>query len=99
MVSYNLTELRAAQNPADLTTYANHSTRGLFMGLFVIALFFVLLYILKRWEFYKAILAASFATFIVSLICTLAGWLNFYITLVFLIMFALSALYAYTQNQ
>lgn len=94
-----MTELQNALTVSDLVTYANDATSQILAGIFIIALFFILLFILNKWDFDKAIFAASFAAFIVSAILSYAQWLNFYITAVFLIIFALSALYQYAINR
>lgn len=99
MPTYNMTELQQATTVADVVTYANNATGQVLMGIFITALFFILLFILKRWSFDKALFAASFATFMVSLILTFAQWLNFYVMLVFLLIFAFTALYEYAVNR
>lgn len=95
MPLYNMTELQQAVTPADLVTYVNNATGQLFMGLMLLSFFFVLLFILKRYEFDKALFSSGFSIFIISLVLMFAKWVNFYVMLFFLFLFALTGLYQF----
>lgn len=99
MPIYNITRLKAALNSADIVSYANDSTEGVLMGFVLISIFFILLFIMRRWDFDKSILAASFSCFILGLILTYVQWLNFMVMLFFLFVTALSGLYVYFSRR
>lgn len=70
MTTINLTALKSTDSVSKLFCIANTSTEGILMLGFIIALFFIILLVLKRWEFDKALLVSSWSCFILSLIAT-----------------------------
>lgn len=98
MASYNMTALQQVDSIGDLFVYADKSTGNILFGILLIAVFFIMLLVMKRWEFDKALLSASFGTFILALILTFAGLLNFVFVLIFLIIMALTGLYVYINR-
>lgn len=94
-MTYNLTNLTNADNIWGLINYANQSTDSLMVGLFMIAIFFILLMALKQFTFIKAAFASSFISFILSLLLTYSKLLNFIYPLTFFIMLACIAFYVY----
>lgn len=98
MVAYNITQLQAATNPAKLIRYANLVTGDLLTGLIMLAIFFVILLGLKKFDFDEALLPTSFAAFILSLILAAAKVLNPMFIFVFLLMMALTAFYMHMQK-
>ena len=85
---YNQTSLANVTNAFDLITYANNSTDGLMAGLFVIAIFFVLVMNLLKYEPDKmnALGVASFITFILSFLFFTIKLMSLYWMLAFLVL-------------
>lgn len=96
---YNITPLQNAENITGIVTYANTVTDGAMSILMILAVFFILLLILKRWSFEDALLTSSFICFILSSFLTYGKFLNFMFPLAFLIMTALTALYVYVTRR
>jgi len=96
---YNLTELQDADTISGIFTFANTNTGGLLLGLGMLSIFFVMLLVLKRYEFQDAMLSSSFVCFILSLILSYGGWLNFMYPLVFLLLAAFTAFYIYVTKR
>jgi len=99
MVYYNISQLANIEAVSELAVYANTVTDNLFFGFVIIGLFFIMLFILKRWEFDKALLSSSFACFILSIILVYGGFLSIMFALVFLIIFAFTGFYMYIQSR
>lgn len=93
-MTYNLTQLAASDTVFKLVTFANDSTGGLLMGLFVLAAFFIMLMAFKRYEFSKALLTSSSISLIVSLLLVYAKLINPMWALLFAILTAGSALFS-----
>ena len=93
MATYNLTQMQEAETVFGLFDYANDSTGGILIGLFLVAFYFVLLMMMKRYEFEKSLLVASWITFIVAIMFSYAGLLNLYFALIFLIITAFTSFY------
>jgi len=97
-MSYNFTELRAAETVYDLVIYANNSSGQLMMGLILFAVFFVFTLLFKRLGMAEALAGSSYVCFILSLYLSFALLVNFYITLAFLIIAAFATLYLYVKR-
>ena len=96
MTNYNLTNLTNAQNIGDVVAYANQSTHGFFIGLVMVAVFFIILMALKKWEFVNSLLAASWVSFLLAAILAYGGYVNVLLPLGFLIIAGFTALYLWT---
>lgn len=96
---YNMTQLRAVDSFIDLVTYANDSTGGILVGLFMIAFFFIMLMVLKKWDFASALLSSSFVTFVIMAVMSFAGLLNLYFPLAFLAITAFTAMFVYVGRK
>ena len=95
---YNLTQLQESGTISVLFSTANDYTSGLLLGLFVLAIFFIMLLALKKWEFDDALLASSFSCFITSAILASAGLLNLLWTLGFLALLSFTAFYMFVAK-
>jgi len=98
MVSYNITALSNVDSVGTLFQYANNSAGGVLFGIIIMAVFFIMLLVMKRWEFDKALLSSSFACFILAMLLSFAGLLNFMFVLIFLVIMAFTALYVYINR-
>ncbi len=98
MPSYNMTTLGNAETVAELFLYADTAANNILFGLILFALFFIMLMVLKRWEFDKALLSSSFACFILALILSFASLLNFIFVLLFLMIMAFTGFFMYIRN-
>ena len=90
---YNITALQNASTIYDIFSFANSATNGLLFGGLLIATFFILLMMLKRWDFDKALLVDGFACFILSLMMANAHLISFLFVIAFASVTALSLLY------
>jgi len=98
-MTYNVSGLYNATSISDITLYANSSTSGVLFGFFMIGIFFVMMFSLKRWEFDDALLSSSFSCFLLSSVLAYGGYLNVVFPLAFLAMMALTAFYSYVVKQ
>jgi len=94
MALYNMTQLQAATTVNKLFVYANDTTGGVMMGLFMIAVFFVMLMALLKWGFQDALLVSGFVCFILSSILAYGGLLIIIYPILFLVLTALTALFS-----
>jgi uncharacterized membrane protein YhaH (DUF805 family) len=96
MALYNVTELYAATTAVELINFANNSTGNILTPLFVLAVFFVTMLVVKRLnDVAESIMAASFVAFILSLIFRYADLINFMWVIAYLILLAGALLYVY----
>ena len=96
---YNLTTLQNASNVAEIVEFTNTNTDGMLMGLAIISIFFIMLMVLKRWEFDDALLSSSFVCFVLSLILSFGQWISFMYPLTFLILSAFTAFYVFVTKR
>ena len=92
-MAYNLTALENSQNLYDVVKFANDSTGGTLVLGMMLATFFVLLMVLKKWEFEDALLSSSFVSFILSSLLVYAELLNPMWAFGFLAITAITAFY------
>uniref|UniRef100_A0A6M3K0I5 Uncharacterized protein n=1 Tax=viral metagenome TaxID=1070528 RepID=A0A6M3K0I5_9ZZZZ len=90
---YNLTNLTSATTIQGIVQFANQTTGNLMMALLMISVFFIMLMVLKRWDFDRALLVSSFASFMLTILLVYAKMVNVVWALVFLIMAAFTAFY------
>lgn len=98
MVSYNMTALQNIDSIGELFVYADKSTGNILFSIIITAIFFIMLLVMKRWEFDKALLSSSFGCFLLALILSYGGLLNFVFVLIFLIITAFTGLYVYINR-
>jgi hypothetical protein len=92
-MAYNLSLLTENESLSGIFSAANSYTDGLLVGLLVLSLFFIMLLVLKRWDFLNALLSSSFVCFVISALLVAGGFLSLYWALGFLILAALTVLY------
>ena len=92
---YNETTLQAATTISALTIWANDATGGILLGLFMIAIFIVMLFVLKPWDFELGLATSGLSCFILSMFLTYMDVLNFIFPLAFLTITAFSGFYIY----
>lgn len=99
-MTYNLTQLQSSTNIYDVIVFANDATTGLLISLFVVAIFIMLIMVLKRTnEFDAALLASSFICFLLTAFLRYANLINLTWVIVFFVATVLSGLYLYTIKQ
>lgn len=98
MTLYNLTNLTNADNLGDVMLFSNEVTGGVLIGLLLVAIFFIMLMALKRWEFANALLASSWVSFLLGIVLSYGGFVNILLPLGFLAVAAFTALYIYTTQ-
>ena len=95
----NLTNLTSINSFYDLGNYANTATDGLFWGLILMALFFILLINLRLNGNDNAIIASGFACLVISLLMLNLGWLNLAFPIIFALIIAGTVFYkVFTKN-
>lgn len=98
-MTYNLTILQESFTVSSIVTTANSYTDGLFFGLIMLGVFFISLIMSKtRASFPNAIIASSAFCFVLSLVLTRGGLLNFAYPVGFLIIMAFGGLYRVTAG-
>jgi len=95
MTNYNLTLLQEVETVPDVISVANTYAGGNLVGMFLIAIFFVMLMIMKKWDFDKSLLVSSFLCFMFSLFLKMAGFVSMIFVLVFGIVMALTGFYLF----
>lgn len=96
----NISNLTAGTGLLDLVVYDNQVTGGLLTLGFVIVMFFILLSLSsKNLEFDKALLFASFGSFIISVLMTSINLLNFSFVFGFGALLALTGLWVYISGR
>lgn len=92
-MTYNLTGLQTSTNLYDLFSYANTSTDGTLIITLILSIFFIMLFVLKKWEFQDALISSSFVTFILAALLSYAKLLNIIFPLAFLAITAFTILF------
>lgn len=96
---YNTTGLESATTVTDIFKYANSATNDVLFGSFMIAIFFIFLMIMKRYEFDQALLVDGFVCFILSAILTYSKLLPLFYPLFFLAVAAFTAFYMFVVKE
>ena len=94
----NMTLLQEAVSITDLAVVANDSTNGILFGMFMMGVFFIMLFVLKRYGFAEAFVSSSFCCFIMTVILAYGNFVNLIFPLTFLAATAFGALYLYMQR-
>lgn len=98
MVVYNLTNLQNLSGLPALISVTNEASNGLMTGLFIIAVWVVLLFAFLRFDFIKAMATSSFICFILSTFLVYLDLLNIMFLLVFLFLTAGAGLLMYLNE-
>lgn len=99
MPMYNLTQLQEALNMVDVAVYANDTTGGILFGVLMMAVFFISMMAMKRFDFDKALLSSSFGCFLIGSFFTYAGVLHIAFPLAFLTVMAFTGFYMYMTGR
>ena len=92
-MSYNMSVLRNASTIPKLLSYANASADNMLLTLFIWAVFFIMVFKLKSYDFDAALLISSFSCFVIAMIFNYLNMLNIIIPLVFAIVAGITAMY------
>jgi hypothetical protein len=95
---YNLSALQNSTTIVGIVQYANDVTGQLLAILFVLAVFFISLMQLKRYEFSDTLLTSSFMCFILSALLVYAKMLALVWPLLYLIIAAMTFFYKVTAE-
>ena len=104
MATMNITELSTSVSVTDVVCVANSATEGILIGGFLLAVFFIMLFVLKRWDFDRAMLVSSWSCFLLASLASFMSCRNGdsllspYWALVFLILAAFTALYMWSSG-
>ena len=92
----NLTNLTNAGNFIELVDYANDTTEGVLIIMFVLSLFIIITtLLLRRYEYQEAVFASSFVCLMLSIVLTSINLLPFQFLIGFATVWAFMALYIY----
>ena len=94
-MAYNLTELANADSIYKLVVFSNNASAGALIALFMLAIFFVLLMALKKYDFDAALLTSSFICFIISVLFVYAQLLALVWALLFMAIAAFTAFFMF----
>ena len=94
-LTYNMTALQEVDTVYKLFEYAQISSEYTLFGLFMLAIFFVMLMVLKKWEFTDSLITSSFICFVLSSILVYGKLLNMWFPIFFLGITAFTGLYMY----
>jgi ABC-type multidrug transport system permease subunit len=92
-MAYNLTLLQDSTTATDLISTANTYTGGVLITIVIVAVFFIMLMALKRYEMDKALVASGFFCFILSGIPAFLQWVHWAVPLAFLALTAFTLMY------
>jgi hypothetical protein len=95
---YNLTDLVNSNTPADVFTFVNVNTNGIFFGGFMIALWFTFFLIMKKFSFERSFITTSFLCFLISIFFVYGGFLSFYFCIVFATMTLFGGFWIYLSK-
>ena len=95
---WNLTNLTTDPTVATTFAAANSYAKDSLFGFLCLALFFVLLMALKKWEFSAALITAGWVSFVLSAILAYGGWVNIIYPLGFLAVAGFTMLYVVTVD-
>ena len=98
-LTYNMTALQEVDTVYKLFEYANISSEYSLFGLFMVAIFFVMLMVLKKWDFLDALITSGFVCFVLSSILTYGKLLNMVFPIMFLGITAFTGLYLYAVKR
>ena len=96
---YDLTNLTNASGFGDLMMFSNEVSGGMFMTMMVVAVFFILVMIMKTYSMIDAFLASSFICFIIAALLAYGGMVSFWLVVVFLTLLAGGILYKHLAAQ
>lgn len=95
-MTYNLSLMQNGTTILKLFEATNSYTDDSIGLMMILALFFIMIFALKRYDFSAALLASSWTCFILSALLTYAELLNFRIVLLFLAITGFISLYVFT---
>jgi len=96
--TYNITGFTNAETVADIVVFANESTGNILFGLFILALFFIMLMTMRKYEFTDTLLTSSFVCFVLSAILSYGGFLNILFPIGFLAILSFTTLYVWMNR-
>ena len=97
-MSYNITELQSIVTFYELVDYANTYSSNALVGLFLIAIFVVLLMTLKRYDFSNAMIASSFITIVLAAVLSYIDLIDIRLTVIFIALAAIMALVVFMKK-
>lgn len=97
-MTYNLTDLQNAERIEGLFSFANAASGGILSVGIMIAIFFVLLLLFRRYDFTQGMAVSGFTCFILSGLLAYGGYINVMVVFLFLIITAFSTFYLYLRD-
>jgi len=98
MALYNMTHLQDSETMFKLIQFADDATGNILMPLFLLAVFFIGILALKRYEFKDGFAVMSFICFIIALMLQFAGLLNVMYVILPLTATVLSVLFMFAKK-
>jgi len=96
---YDMTAMTNASSMVGLVDAANLYSGGVMVGMFMIAIFFIMLLVMKKWDFSHSLLAGSLICFMLSLFLVYIHALNFMFSLMFLVIAAFTAFWLFGKGE
>jgi len=97
-MTYNLTGLADLTGLGGLVAFANTTTEGHLIGMFIVAAYFITIIKLKHHSFDTVFFAASWICFTISALLAYVHWINLIYPITFLIAAAGSVAYIFTTK-
>jgi|SaaInlStandDraft_4_1057021.scaffolds.fasta_scaffold104892_2 hypothetical protein len=91
-MTYNLTALASSGTIYELAVYANNASNQTLVFFTVLALYFIMILALKKYDFGSAFLVSSFVCFVISIFFAYAELLSLIWVLLFLIIAAFTGM-------
>jgi len=98
MAIYNLTNLTNAEHIGDLMSFGNEVSQGILMIVITLAVTFILLMVLKKWEFLEALASTTVFMFVATTLLALGDYLSIVFPLGFLFIAAISVFLLYMKK-
>jgi hypothetical protein len=96
---YNLTNLTSAADIGGVAMFANNAAGGLLFGMLILAIFFIMLLSLKKWEFDASLAVSSWTCFLLGAVLSYGHFLNIIFPLAFLAIAGFTTLYLYAAGR
>lgn len=97
-MTYNLSALENLTGIGDLMSVANSYTNNTMFLLFLIALFVIIVMVLKRYDFAYGLVVGGWITFVLSALLAYGGLLNPFYVLFFLAIGAFGSFYLWARG-
>jgi len=90
---YDLTNLTNSSGLGEVMMFSNEVTGGMFISMTLVAVFFILFVMQKKYDTIDALLSSAFVCFVLAVLLAFAGMVSFWLVVAFLTLLAFGVLY------